>query len=121
MMWLLLERAFAHNGAVPIRGSYDWSHLPDLPPGEWIVWEAYPSIVLGCLAWLVWYGWMASRTGQPTRRQALCFLGSIRVVFGSLQGPLHELSDLYLFSCPMVHHLLLTLVFPPLFLLGLTD
>jgi hypothetical protein len=40
-------------------------------------------------------------------------------VFFALQGPLHELSDLYLFSAHMVQHLLITLVFPPLFIQGI--
>ena len=40
------------------------------------------------------------------------------VVFFSLQGPLHELSDVYLFSGHMVQHLNITLIFPLLMLLG---
>src|SRR5205823_989114 len=43
---------------------------------------------------------------------ALLFLGV------SLNGPLHNLSDGYLFSAHMVQHLVLTLVFPPLLLYG---
>src|SRR5207302_694757 len=41
------------------------------------------------------------------------------VVLGlSLNGPVHNLSDGYLFSAHMVQHLVLTLVFPPLLLYG---
>src|SRR5437762_1412210 len=36
----------------------------------------------------------------------------------SLNGPVHNLSDGYLFSAHMVQHLVLTLVFPPLLLYG---
>jgi putative membrane protein len=36
------------------------------------------------------------------------------VIFASLNGPLHDLSDDYLFSAHMVQHLLLTLAMPPL-------
>ena len=36
----------------------------------------------------------------------------------ALNGPLHDLSDYYLFSAHMVQHLLLTLVVPPLLLTG---
>lgn len=119
---LALGRAHAHSGAVPVRGSYDWSHLPDLEPWGWVVWEFYPSIVLGCLAWLVWYGAMCRGVGrQPTSREAGSFLASIAVVFFALQGPLHELSDAYLFSGHMIQHLLITLVFPPLFIAGIPD
>ena len=38
------------------------------------------------------------------------------LIFLSLNGPLHDLSDDYLFSAHMVQHLLLTLVVPPLLL-----
>ena len=41
------------------------------------------------------------------------------MLLGSLNGPVHDLSDYYLFSVHMVQHLLLTLVFPPLLILGL--
>jgi putative membrane protein len=121
-LWLLLSRAFAHSGAVPVRGQYDWSHLPDAEPGVWVVWEFYPSIVLGCLAWAAWYVLnCVVQKKRPTNLQAGAFAASLLVVFGALQGPLHELSDLYLFSGHMVQHLLLTLVFPPLFILGIPD
>src|SRR5690606_24569448 len=40
-------------------------------------------------------------------------------VFASLQGPLHELSDVYLFSGHMVQHLLITLVFPVMAIRGI--
>jgi putative membrane protein len=39
----------------------------------------------------------------------------------SLNGPLHELADNYLFSAHMVQHLLLTLLMPPLLLYGCPD
>ena len=37
----------------------------------------------------------------------------------SLNGPVHDLSDYYLFSVHMVQHLVLTLLFPPLLLAGI--
>jgi putative membrane protein len=40
------------------------------------------------------------------------------LLLGSLNGPVHDLSDYYLFSIHMVQHLVLTLVFPPLLLYG---
>jgi len=39
-------------------------------------------------------------------------------MFFALNGPLHDLSDHYLFSAHMVQHLVLTLAFPPLLLYG---
>lgn len=128
-MWLLawVSSAFAHNGAVPLRGVYDWSQLPKAEPGAWIVWEFYPSIVLGCLLFSLIYEclagpwrerWGLSPVG-PTRGDRIRFHGAIAVVFFSLQGPMHELSDVYLFSGHMVQHLLITLIFPPLALSGI--
>lgn len=126
-IWLLPDEAQAHGGAVPVRGVYDWSELPHLEPGEWIVWEFFPSIVLGCLAWLLAYAYMAGPGRRrwnlspvgPSARDWTFFVTSLLVVFFSLQGPLHELSDYYSFAGHMVQHLLITLVFPPLFILGI--
>jgi putative membrane protein len=39
-------------------------------------------------------------------------------MFFALAGPIHELSDNYLFSAHMAQHMILTLVVPPLLLLG---
>ena len=128
--WLLafLEPAHAHTGAMPDRGMEDWSHLPDLEPANaWVVWEFYPSIVLGCASFALVYvllagplrrRWDLSPTG-PTASEWARYMGSLILVFFALQGPLHELSDLYLFSAHMVQHLLITLVFPPLFIRGI--
>src|SRR5438034_10789393 len=43
---------------------------------------------------------------------------SLGVAFLALDGPLHNLSDNYLFSAHMAQHLVLTLLFPPLLLYG---
>ena len=124
----LLPNANAHPGAVPVRGVYDWSNLPDAEPGAWNVWEFYPSIVIGVLALLVGYllmagplrrRWNLSDVG-PTGTEWRSYLLSLFVLFFSLQGPLHELSDVYLFSGHMIQHLLITLVFPPLFIHGIS-
>ena len=130
LLWLLslfTSTAEAHPGAVPVRGVYDWSDLPDAEPGAWNVWEFYPSIVIGVLLFLVGYillagplrrRWNLSPVG-PTRGDWTAYLLSLFTVFFSLQGPLHELSDVYLFSGHMVQHLLITLIFPPLFIRGI--
>ena len=39
-------------------------------------------------------------------------------MLGSLNGPIHDLSDSYLFSVHMAQHLLLTMVLPPLLIAG---
>ncbi len=55
---------------------------------------------------------------KPSRRQVLSFMTGVGVMLFALAGPIHELSDNYLFSAHMVQHSLLTLVAPPLLLLG---
>jgi putative membrane protein len=54
----------------------------------------------------------------PLPGQRLAFYSALLVLFGTLNGPLHDLSDFYLFSGHMVQHLLLTLVVPPLLIAG---
>lgn len=125
--WMLVRSASAHGGAVPTRGVYDWSSLPVLPPGGWIVWQFFPSIIIGCTAFVAGYAalagplrrkWNLSPVG-PTRGEWIRFHLAIAIVFCALQGPLHELSDRYLFSGHMIQHLLLTLVFAQLFVQGI--
>jgi putative membrane protein len=89
--------------------------------------EVFPSILVGCLYLLGAYflavgparrrfGW--SREGAPLRRQ-VSWLAAVLVIFFSLNGPLHEWADGYLFSAHMVQHLLLMLLMPPLLIYGL--
>lgn len=55
---------------------------------------------------------------RPTALQATCFTAGLIVMFLSLNGPIHDISDYYLFSGHMVQHLVLTIVVPPLLLIG---
>lgn len=55
---------------------------------------------------------------KPTALQATCFSVGLIVMFFALNGPIHDISDFYLFSGHMVQHLVLTIVVPPLLLLG---
>jgi putative membrane protein len=59
----------------------------------------------------------AARPG-PTPGQRASFFTSLLLLFLTLNGPLHDLSDYYLFSAHMIQHLILTLVVPPLMILG---
>ena len=54
----------------------------------------------------------------PTAGQRASFVAGLLILFFSLNGPLHDLSDSVLFSAHMVQHLILTLVVPPLLILG---
>ena len=48
----------------------------------------------------------------------ITFGTALVILFLVLTGPIHDLSDSYLFSAHMVQHLVLTLVVPPLLLVG---
>jgi len=82
----------------------------------WNRWDLHPSVVIG----LVLLGGLYVYLGglRAPRRHIASFVGALVVVFLALNGPLHNLSDNYLFSAHMAQHLLLTLVFPPLLLYG---
>jgi putative membrane protein len=54
----------------------------------------------------------------PEPWRLACFFGGLLLLLVSLNGPIHDLSDYYLFSIHMVQHLLLTLALPPLLLAG---
>lgn len=86
-------------------------------PAAWGHWDLHPSVVVG----LVLLGGLYVFLGglRAPRRRVAAFAGSLGVLLASLNGPLHDLSDEYLFSAHMVQHLVLTLLFPPLFLYGL--
>jgi putative membrane protein len=56
----------------------------------------------------------------PLAKVASFALG-MAIMLVSLQGPLHELSDYFLFSAHMVQHLLVMLVMPPFLLYGIPD
>jgi len=86
---------------------------------SWWRWSIHPSTAVGIAALGALYVWAARRLHQqPTLSQKICFFTGLFVMFASLNGPIHDLSDDYLFSAHMVQHLLLTLVMPPLLLAG---
>jgi len=82
----------------------------------WQRWDLHPSVIIGLALlgglYVYWGGLQA-----PVRRIA-SFAGALVVLGLALNGPLHTLSDSYLFSAHMLQHLALTLVFPPLLLYG---
>lgn len=88
-------------------------------------WSLHPSVLLGTglLGALYFLG-----IGPLRRRYALgppvpgwrvaSFCAGLAVLLLSLNGPMHDLSDYYLFSVHMLQHLLLTLLLPPLLIMG---
>ena len=102
--------------------------LPQNPTTEPFApaWSLHPSVLLGVLLLAVLYFWgigPARRTyslgpaAEPWR--PVCFVLGLAVMLLALNGPIHDLSDSYLFSIHMAQHLLLTMVLPPLLIAGI--
>jgi putative membrane protein len=105
--------------AVLLHGDADFS---------WARWPIHVSTAIGCALLLGLYymatgPWRAKNAwgAPPSIAQRISFTAGIAVIMLSLNGPLHELADNYLFSAHMVQHLLLTLLMPPLLLYGCPD
>jgi putative membrane protein len=107
------------------RGGVDRFGRP-LPPFDWRHWENHDSTIIGLVAIAALYLWAigpwrrrAGLTERASGWQIASFFTGLAVTFVALNGPIHDLSDYYLFSVHMVQHLLLTQLTPPLLLLGL--
>lgn len=92
---------------------------------SWTTFSVHPSTLIGCLLLAGLYLWgigpLRRRKGWAERAsvgRAITFMSGIAVLFLSLNGPIHDLSDNFLFSAHMVQHMLLTLAVPPLLLAG---
>src|SRR6185503_10529686 len=88
-------------------------------------WQWEPSVLVGlallAAGYLACIGPLRSRFGGSApvpRVRVQMFLASVLLLFIALVSPLDTLSDRYLLSAHMVQHLLMTLVVPPLLLLG---
>lgn len=99
---------------------------PDARIG-WSNFTVHWSTVLGLAALWGLYEWRARahragagghETGVVTGGERAAFVSGLVVMFLALNGPLHDLSDYYLFSAHMVQHLVLTLAVPPLLITG---
>ena len=99
---------------------------PPLPPGgfDWTAWNADPSVVAGLAALGAAYAVaLVSRRrfdadARIVPHHVAAFGGALAVLFVALTGPIHDLSDYYLFSAHMVQHMLLVFAMPPLLLHG---
>ncbi|MEQ1689852.1 MAG: cytochrome c oxidase assembly protein [Gemmatimonas sp.] len=113
---------------------------------SWTQFTVHPSTAIGISALGVAYAWRARRgpsladrypvtvvdsarasvaqraeaatPAGPSAGQRASFYVSLLLLFLTLNGPLHDLSDYYLFSAHMVQHLIMTLMVPPLMILG---
>src|SRR6476469_2471349 len=94
-------------------------------PLSWTGFTVHWSTVIGCAALAGLYEWRSraaaadpSRGAPPDAGQRARFISGLVILLLSLNGPLHDLSDTFLFSAHMVQHLVLTLVVPPLLISG---
>jgi putative membrane protein len=99
---------------------------PPLGPDgfPWTTWNADPVVVASLVALGGAYAVavVQRRRSDPAVRvafrQVLSFYAALAVLGGVITGPLHDLSDYYLFSAHMVQHLVLAFAMPPLLLYG---
>jgi len=88
---------------------------------SWLKWSIHISTVIGLAILGAIYLWRARQAGEGqtvTGARKILFFSALFLIFASLNGPLHDLSDDYLFSAHMVQHLILTLAMPPLLIAG---
>lgn len=77
----------------------------------------HPDVVAGAgLLAGAWTGAWLARRERPRGVEVVALAGALVALLVVLNGPVHELSDRYLFSAHMLQHLVLTLVIPPLLL-----
>ena len=99
--------------------------MGELASSIWLHWHGHPDAVIGLIilqsVYLFAIGPVRKKYGLSPNlspKQPLLFTTGVLVIFLSLLSPLHIMSDDYLFSAHMVQHVLLTLVSPPLLILG---
>ena len=93
--------------------------MTGLPSLSWSGAGVHAEVLVGAglLAGLYAGAWLVHRVARPWGPPVLFGSGLLALVV-ALNGPLHDLSDHYLFSAHMVQHLVLTLAVPPLLLAG---
>lgn len=93
---------------------------------SWWKWHFHLELVLGVVLleglYLLGVGPLRRRYGWAPlveRRQVVLFSLGMVALYATITGPLHELSDHFLFSAHMVQHLILIFVVVPLLLWGM--
>jgi cytochrome c oxidase assembly factor CtaG len=100
--------------------------MVDIGLDFWLTqWNLEPSIIIGTVLIISLYlyaiGPYRKRyfPNEPIMTgQTIAFLSGMLIMFLALVSPLDELGDSYLFSAHMIQHLCLTIIGPPLLLLG---
>ncbi len=87
-----------------------------LPP-----WHVHPDVWLLIAVVEGGYLWAVRRGGggSVSRRQVVTFTAGVATMWIASDWPVHDLAERYLLSVHMTQHLLLSLVAPPLLLLGM--
>jgi putative membrane protein len=108
--------AAAASGTIPSIPTDPWRYNPH--PEAWLI------VVASAAAY--WYA--MTRIGPTvvgrgekvvTRGQVACFASGLAVLYAASSWPIHDWAEDYLFSVHMFEHLLISLVAPPLLLLGI--
>jgi putative membrane protein len=97
-----------------------------LPTFRWtdfgIHWSTVIGIAILTAIYTYWMVVLRRRRGLQDRNdrwRVASYVTAQTILFFSLNGPIHDLSDYYLFSAHMVQHLLLILVWAPLLILSI--
>jgi putative membrane protein len=86
---------------------------------SWTQYSVHWSTVIGLIALGALYFWRARAHPEPLgRSRPALFVSGLVLMFLSLNGWLHDLSDYYLFSAHMLQHLLLAMGVAPLLIMG---
>jgi putative membrane protein len=87
---------------------------------SWTTFTVHWSTVIGLGALGALYAWLTTRASPrpAARSKPALFISALAIMFLSLNGWLHDLSDSYLFSAHMVQHLLLAMGVAPLLIMG---
>jgi putative membrane protein len=93
---------------------FDWSVHWSIPVGIGLLLALYAAAIG---PWRRRYQWGPALP----REQVAAFVTGCGVLFVALTGPIHDLSDSYLFTVHMIQHLVITLIVPPLLLVGTPD
>ena len=86
---------------------------------SWTEFSVHWSTVIGLAALGALYLWRARAHPEPLgRARPAMFFAGLALMFFSLNGWIHDLSDYYLFSAHMVQHLFLAMGVAPLLIMG---
>lgn len=94
---------------------------------EPVVWGVHPEVWAAVIGLVGAYFWALRRLGPrhvspeeapASRRQQVFFLAGVLLFWAAADGPVHEISERYLFGVHMLQHLIFSFAAAPLMLLG---